>query len=303
MQTVIGLCEERRFAHESVEALEEAGFAPTSMGVHLHQRDLWRSLDCTPRAIITRDLALSAALGGAIFGYFGVMVATGEALLGQSGSIAAAALIGFILAGGLCGALIGLFLGFGDMEQRARFYLRGLRAGGALVVVRTADEHAARAMAVMQQAGLQGVKLCRHRPEEHLPHPNPATDAVALWVRRLARSLGLLLGLVVVLFLFAGGPVGGGALDLLRLSTVESLLLAALSTTLLGLAIAWRWEAIGGFVILASVLLFVAVEALAGNFWRLNLLAPGFVITGALFLWTWWHTLGEGHAHRRLPIG
>jgi hypothetical protein len=199
----------------------------------------------------------------------------------------------FMLIGVYVGGMLGLFFGMGDAEQETRLHTSGIRRGGVLVVIRTADELAQRALDVLHQTDAQGVKICwrtSDHPEHHgLPRPK---DRLSLWSRWGARTLGLALILLVLLFFIGEGLLGGEMPNLLTMSLTENFLLLALLMTLLGIAVAWRWEGIGGLLVVGSVLLFEAINAIASGYWRIGVLDPLFMLVGLLFLWDWWRMTG-----------
>ncbi len=65
---------------------------------------------------------------------------------------------------------------------------------------------------------------------------------------------------------------------------------------LAGVVVAWRWEAIGGMLIVGSVLLFEGINALGSGYWQFGVFDTLFLLVGLLFLLDWWHTAGgTGH--------
>jgi hypothetical protein len=77
-------------------------------------------------------------------------------------------------------------------------------------------------------------------------------------VRWTARVLAaLLVGLVLVMFI---GITLDGGVHPLELKGVEPLQMAFFWTACLGMAVAWRWEVVGGALCLGGMTLFFAVE-------------------------------------------
>lgn len=295
MKTIVGLCTQPEGATEALHALERAGFAQSSMRVVRSVDALWQHLGCKPRRIVVADFAIGAALGIATYGLFGVLAAAGEVSLGFDRTTAMVAFLFSGLAGVFVGGMLGVFFGLGSMEQESRAYVNGIRRGGALVVVRTADEHAAHAMDVLRQVNAEGVKVCRRTSDTAEPHglPRPK-DRLSLWTRWAARALGTALLLLVMLLFIGEGLLGEDTLNPLALSLPQDLLLLALLVALAGVVVAWRWEAIGAVLILGSVLLFESVNAINSGHWRIGVLDVLFVLAGLLFLYDGLRTLGSG---------
>jgi hypothetical protein len=63
--------------------------------------------------------------------------------------------------------------------------------------------------------------------------------------------------------------------------------------TLLGIVVAWRWEGIGGLLIVGSVLSFESIEAMGTGHWQFDVVHMLFMLVGVLFLWDWWRTAGR----------
>lgn len=117
-------------------------------------------------------------------------------------------------------------------------------------------------------------------------------DQVTRWLCWLARGLGLLL-LLIVLVTYVGEVVGGRGAARQAPVTVpvtlkEILLSAALVATLAGVVVGWRWEGIGGAVAVSGTLLFLGINSLASGYFRITLLEPALALVGFLFLVCWW---------------
>lgn len=293
MKTIVGLYERPAGAEKAISVLEQAGFAPASVRVLHSVKAIWQHLGCTSGKLIAMNFALGAALGIALYGFFGVLVAVGEDTLGMEHTTAIAALLIFMLAGVFVGGLLGVFFGLGSQEQETRLYTAGIRRGGALVVVRTADEHATRALEILRQTDAEGVKICWRTSDRPRYHGLlPPKDRLSLWTRRVARGLGTALFLLVLLFFIGESLSSGVAPDPLTLGLTEIFLLLALLVTLIGVVVAWRWQIIGGLLIVGSALQFAAIDAIASGNWRFGVLEPLFLAVGLLFLWDGWRTIG-----------
>lgn len=218
MKTIVGLYTQPEGATEAMQTLESVGFSKSSVRVLRSVQAIWQHLGCTPRRIMRKDFVMGAALGIAAYSLFGVLVAVGQVTMGFERVAAIGGLLIYIVIGGFVGGMLGLFFGMGDAEQETRLYTSGIRRGGVLVVVRTADEHAQRALDVLRQTEAQGVKICwrtSDHPEYHgLPRPK---DRFFAWVRWGARVLGLALLVIVIMFLIGEGIMGGDMPDLLTI--------------------------------------------------------------------------------------
>lgn len=175
--------------------------------------------------------------------------------------------------------------------------------GDTLLMIRTADEHAARAMDVLVGAGVQNVKLCANFQEDpQLADTPPERDRLSNALCWSARLFGLVLIGVVLSFFIGEGLMGGDMPNLSTMGLVEEVLMLALLTTLLGLILAWRWEAIGGLIIVAGVLLFEGFDWIAGGSRSISPLNPLFLLVAALFLWDWWRTVGRNRSDSRPTV-
>ncbi len=292
MQTVVGLTHNSAEAEHAVRLLQENGFAPASIDAAHNLRSVWRALVCKPAYVLVSHLAVGAVMGIALFAYLGVLIAAGGNALGYAAYLTAGALAALAAAGGVAGGAIGLYVGLGDYAGQARFCWRSLLRGGALAVVRTADEHAPRAAAILRQAGMASVSICPApgvRPFWQR-RPGSSTDRLSLWTRWAARLLGAALLIAVALTVTGQGLFGRDLSALYAMSLADHVLLVALLLALAGVLIAWRWEGAGGLIIVASILLLQSVDALAGGQWRASVLDPLFYLTGLLFLWDWRRT-------------
>ena len=101
-------------------------------------------------------------------------------------------------------------------------------------------------------------------------------------IRWTARVLtAFLLGLVLVMFV--GLTVDGG-FDPLKLSEVEALQMIFFWTACIGMAIAWRWQVIGGAFSLGGMILFFAVEFAVRGALPRGLVLHLMLLPGILFL-------------------
>lgn len=98
-------------------------------------------------------------------------------------------------------------------------------------------------------------------------------------LRFFARLLNLLLILVVALM-----AIGEGFPSLSKLTTNELLLTISLVIMLIGLLSAWKWELLGGILILVGFLAFFLVNSFSSGYLRLGYFFVLFPLTGVLFL-------------------
>jgi hypothetical protein len=98
-------------------------------------------------------------------------------------------------------------------------------------------------------------------------------------VRWVARGSGtLLLALVAAIALGEGFP------NPLRLSAAESQMMVAMLTIIAGLAAAWRWEGIGGGLVLGGL----SVFSLVNHGMPVNLFFLPVLATGLMYVLCWW---------------
>ena len=98
-------------------------------------------------------------------------------------------------------------------------------------------------------------------------------------IRFLAHLFSVLLTFVVILLAFGETfPGSSGA-------TIRELLLTfTLLIVLAGLFAAWKWEGIGGSLIILGFLLFLIINSVFSNFLQLGFFFLLFPLTGILFL-------------------
>lgn len=168
MKTIVGFFAEPEVAEQTTALFMREGFAPASVQTARSVQAIWQHLGCTPGRIVASDFAIGATLGVLLYGLFAVVVAFGEIALGFESTIAIGAALIFAALGVLVGGFLGAAYGVASAEQETRLYLNGIRRGGALFIVRTADEHAKRAMTMLRAADAEGVKICE-RTSDH-PH-------------------------------------------------------------------------------------------------------------------------------------
>lgn len=291
MKTIVGLYSQAKDGNAAIESLVQAGFSRQSLTMLGNVQAMWHYLGCRPAKLVAQDFGIGALWGLALYAFFGAIVAVGETLLGFDRNVALAALLTFMLIGGLVGGLMGLFFGLGNSEQENRTFLRGLRRGGVILAVRTADEHTPRAHDILQATGGQDVHICSHhgqdarrQTEEQLEAPQ---NLLMWWMRLGARGLGLALLMLLWSFLDRASMNGGVMTGILTKGITEDILLVTLIMTILGVLMALRWEGLGGLIIVSSVLLFEGIKVIATRQLQFGMIDIGFLAVGLLFLVLW----------------
>jgi hypothetical protein len=89
--------------------------------------------------------------------------------------------------------------------------------------------------------------------------------------------------LIAILAIGEGGP------NPLQVSLRENLLGSALLAMLIGQIVAWKWEGIGGLLILGGFALFAIVNPGVRLNQSLVVVGP-WLVTGLLYLICWWRT-------------
>jgi hypothetical protein len=101
-------------------------------------------------------------------------------------------------------------------------------------------------------------------------------------LRWLARTMGTALLILIVAF-----AIGEGVPNPLRGSLTEMLCHVAMLTMFVGQIVAWKWEGIGGGLIVGGFFLFI----IANHGVRLNAVFVPWPATGMLYQICWWRTL------------
>lgn len=127
------------------------------------------------------------------------------------------------------------------------------------------------------------------------------TDRTTTWLRRIARGWSLI-AIGVALLILIGNIVSPDPYAVEDYPPVENLMPLSMLVSVLGLALAWRWEGLGGALnvagFVANLVLFWAIrgEFLPGSV-VLNL-SP-VLVPGILFLVCWWRSKDRGRKPRR----
>ena len=101
--------------------------------------------------------------------------------------------------------------------------------------------------------------------------------------RFVARLFSVLLVLVILSL-----AIGEGFPSPANLTTTELLLTISLIIMLTGLLLAWKWEFIGGIIIIIGFLVFFIINSVHSGYLRLGYFFIVFPITGLLYLFCGW---------------
>jgi hypothetical protein len=123
--------------------------------------------------------------------------------------------------------------------------------------------------------------------------PVESNDLTLKWIRRIARTLSvLILGITLVMaiaHLVVPEPTEADY------PPIENLLPVIMFLSVLGLGIAWRWEGLGGALCVGFFVVHLALYwVIRQQFFPLRALATflPLPITGILFLLSWWRSRG-----------
>jgi uncharacterized membrane protein len=137
-------------ARNAVTALQEAGFTSSDVSLVASNADKRYANDKT-----SSGAATGAEVGGAVGAGAGILTALGVLAIPGLGPLVAAGVLATTLTttavGAVAGGLIGSLTDYGISEADAHIYAEGIRRGGTLVTVRTADDRVAKAEAILKQ--------------------------------------------------------------------------------------------------------------------------------------------------------
>lgn len=117
-------------------------------------------------------------------------------------------------------------------------------------------------------------------------------DVTTKWIRRIARIWSIVV-IAFTLFMFIAHVVGPDEHTVDDYPPIENLQPVLMVLSVMSLALAWRWERIGGILnisfFVANLLLYWAIH---GRFFPLPGLATLSlaIVPGVLFLVCWWRT-------------
>lgn len=157
MKTVVGLFKGMPEARGAVQDLENAGFAREDIGILANEeaaRSYAGSSGHTDTEGAGSGAMKGAGTGAAIGGGIGLIAGLTSLAIPGFGAVIAAGPIASALAGAGIGAAAGGLIGgltkVGVSEHDAEHYAEGVRRGGVLVTVRTADEMAEQAADILE---------------------------------------------------------------------------------------------------------------------------------------------------------
>jgi uncharacterized membrane protein len=147
--TVTHLYDDYGKAQDAVRALESLGFTNDEVSLASRVRDNGEVVDDASGAATGASVGAVAGAGTGLLTAMGVMAIPGL------GPLVAAGVLATTLAGAATGAAAGGILGaltdYGVSEEDAHVYSEGIRRGGTLVTVRTADDRAQMAREVLNR--------------------------------------------------------------------------------------------------------------------------------------------------------
>lgn len=146
-RTVSRLYDSYGHAQRAVDALEQAGFSSSEVSLISRYRD-----DNT-LADDASGTATGATAGAVVGGGTGLLAALGVIAIPGIGPLVAAGVLATTLVGAAGGSVIGGLIGaltdYGVSEEDAHVYSEAVRRGSSLVTVRTDDDRAAKADAIL----------------------------------------------------------------------------------------------------------------------------------------------------------
>jgi hypothetical protein len=128
----------------------------------------------------------------------------------------------------------------------------------------------------------------------NMSHPMISPPLLLCVLRWSARALSILVLGVVIIFAFGEG------LNLSRFTARELVLFVFFPTGVcLGMALAWRWEGLGGAITIASLVAFYLVHRLTSSGFPRGLAFVAMAAPGFLFLlcWLWTRSAAKQHGN------
>jgi len=160
MKTIIGLLWNREDVQSSIGQLKEADVDEDRINVLTRTKAVRKFLDCDQSHVVAKHIGWGIFFGIAIFSVIGLTTSLCECtLFNYSLASGIGTLASFITIGTIFGAIMGSFVGVGELEKDTHLYTQGVSRGGALVVMQVSDEFASRTMSTLRQARAVGVKI------------------------------------------------------------------------------------------------------------------------------------------------
>jgi hypothetical protein len=166
-KTIIALYDEFSQANDVVKDLSDEGFARENISMMAsdpsgeYAEYLERTEQAEPN-VTTESAGIGAGIGAVMGGLGGLLIGWGALVIPGIGPVIAAgplaaALSGLAgagvgaVAGGVTGGLLGVLVDMGVPEETAQVYADGIRRGGTLVAIQTADDMAQAAVDIMNR--------------------------------------------------------------------------------------------------------------------------------------------------------
>jgi hypothetical protein len=158
MKTVIGLFWSEDDIQSSIQTLENAGVPTDNVDIlsHISRKRLCDNL-CHP---VARSAGWGAVIGVAIYATSGLITGiAGCHYCGFDSTYALGTLVGFLIVGGLVGALLGQWIGLDALEQNSHLYTHAAQVGGMVVAVQASDELVGQVAEILRQENAIGVRM------------------------------------------------------------------------------------------------------------------------------------------------
>lgn len=153
-KSIVGLFDRTLPAEDAIQELQKAGFDRDDISL-LTKEEPGKEADAEGKD--ASGVVAGAGAGAVIGGVAGLAAGLGALAIPGIGPVVAAGplavAIGSASVGAAAGGVIGALTGMNIPENDAHYYAEGIRRGGALVVVRTDDEHAGRAVDILNSQG------------------------------------------------------------------------------------------------------------------------------------------------------
>jgi hypothetical protein len=160
-KTVVALFQSMSDAQRAVDKLERAGFSRNDTSIVAGNEKGEYQDYVAGSGEVGKGVAGGAGAGAAIGGGLGLIAGlTALAIPGFGPVIAAGPLVAALTGAGIgaaAGGLIGGLTQAGISQSDAEYYSEGVRRGGVLVIVRSTDEQANRAVDILDDAGAEDV--------------------------------------------------------------------------------------------------------------------------------------------------
>jgi len=150
---VAGMFEHTLEAEDAIGELQKAGFERDHISIVAQDASGAATSSSGAKNVATAGAEAGAIIGGiaGLLAGLGAIAIPGVGPLIAAGPLAAA--IASAGVGAAAGGLIGALSGLNIPESDANYYAEGIRAGRALVIVRTDDAHAEQAREILDRQG------------------------------------------------------------------------------------------------------------------------------------------------------